>query len=90
MKKYEQHGLTCLEDTILGAYGTTDNIDLEELTTNRFTPAHRQAFASLIRKGLLKRKFDENENVTYLLTPTGKALYKTRAKEEEEGPDERL
>lgn len=80
MEKYLQHGLSRQEDDILGAFG--EGFDYDEIEARSFSPEYRRAFASLVRKGLLTRKFDENENITYVLTRKGKALWKVRAKEE--------
>lgn len=84
MEKYEQHGLTRLEDNLLGAFGMDPKHD--EIELDKFSPEHRQAFNSLVRKGLLERRIQENETIKYVLTPKGKKLWRTRAKEEEEGP----
>lgn len=87
MEKYEEHGLTRLEDNLLGAFGDDPEHDILEL--NMFTSEHRQAFSSLVRKGLLERRMQEDETIKYVLTPKGKTLWRTRSKEEEEGPRSR-
>jgi len=84
MEQYEEHGLTRQEDDIIGSFGESE--DFEEVGAQAFTPEHLKAFSSLVRKGLLDRKHDENENVTYVLTPKGQRLWNTRAHEETSSP----
>lgn len=84
MEKYIQHGLTRLEDNLLGAFSMDPKND--EIELNMFTLEHRQAFNSLVRKGLLERRIQKDETIKYVPTPKGKKLWRIRAKEEEESP----
>lgn len=93
MEKYEKHELTRYQDAILGAFGhtldelghPTDRVHLDMLDV---PPSQRleleRAAKQLVLKGLLYIDYDEYENEMYNLTPKGKRLWKTRAKEEEE------
>jgi len=85
MEKYEMHGLTRLEDDILGAFGLSEIIETEELDSQYFTPEKREAARSLMRKGLLDRKLLEDDRIVYKLTPKGVKLWHVRAQEETEG-----
>lgn len=85
MQKYEQHSLTFLEDSILGAFGTAETIEQEELDSQSFTPEKREAAKSLMRKGLLDRKLLDDDRIVYKLTPRGVKLWHVRAEEETQG-----
>ena len=85
VKKYKQHGLTLPEDEILGAFGSAGSLDTEEIGSYGYTPEQRQAFTSLMHKGLLDRRTQNDETSVYKLTPKGKSLWNDRAKEEELG-----
>jgi len=95
MEKYEKHGLTRMEDNILGAFG---HLLAEEGKPTDFVhpdmidvPPHKRpdlikAVQELVRRGYLRPTKDNFGNEIYYLTPKGNALWKVRAKEEEEGP----
>jgi hypothetical protein len=84
MEKYEKHGLTLKQDNILGAFGEPET--LEELDPYSYPAEWKSVFKELIRKGLLESHIRNDDTVVYRLTPKGKALWKIRATEEEEGP----
>lgn len=85
MENYEQHGLTRLEDDILGAFGMAATIEEEELNQEQFTPEKREAAKSLMRKGLLSRTLRDDDAIVYKLTPKGVRLWHERATEETQG-----
>lgn len=95
MEKYLQHGLTREEDNILGGFGhdlneeglPTDRVRLSQfdIPGNQINDVYKAA-RSLRRKGLLYIDRDTSGNEVYHLSTKGKALWKIRAKEEEEGP----
>ena len=86
MEKYLQHGLTRIQDNILGAFGEDDLSDT--LTLNQYPIEYKSVFKELIKKGLLESHIRDDETIEYRLTPAGKKLWKIRAKEEEESPRE--
>ena len=83
---YEQHGLTLLEDQILGAFGMSETIEEEELNQSQLTPEKRDAAKSLMRKGLLDRKLLDDDSIVYKLTPKGVRIWHIRTEEETQGP----
>lgn len=81
MEKYEQHGLTRLEDDILSAFGD-EEIEQEELNQRTFTPEQLAATKTLMSKGLLTRRLRDDDAIVYKLTPQGVRLWHIRAAEE--------
>jgi hypothetical protein len=87
-EKYKLHGLTREEDNILSAFGRED-IEKEAFPIHyfagQFDTFHLDALRSLIRKGLIEAKVTDGLTVRFKLTRKGMDLWRTRAKEEEEG-----
>ena len=82
MEKYEQHGLTRLEDDILGSFGMAETLEQEELNQQMFSLEQRTAAKSLIAKDLLTRQLQDDDSIVYKLTPKGVRLFHIRAEEE--------
>ena len=82
MEKYEQHGLTRLEDDILGGFGLSGSVEEEELNLVGLSATSRDAARSLLAKGLLTRQLRDDDSVVYKLTPKGTKLWHIRSEEE--------
>jgi len=86
--KYLQHGLTNIEDSILGGFEDVNSIlYLNQIYYWRAVrepdPSRQKAIASLKAKRLVEEDPTAPDDAIKL-TPKGRLLYNTRAREEEE------
>lgn len=84
MEKYERHGLTRVQDDILGSFGD-ESEGHDSILDSSITSEQREVVKQLIKKELLEAHMLEDLSIEFRLTPKGRKLWRTRFEEEAEG-----